>query len=219
MVIIGAIVSWRLIRVDHGPSSEVELIEAPTHSFKTATLPFTTPLPATTTTHVNNEIDEIKKEYQEVAYSLAQKIDKSDLEVTLLNDWASKLNREEFLQKLPTEIREGYENLEKIILKVRDRHLKEDGMTESFFTKYKIEMPEWLQKRRQELEAYSLPSDVAAVVSTKASENEITDNDVANILRGCGKQNNNCIEKAFALLIDANHALNNDQLKKIQEYL
>ncbi len=171
------------------------------------------------TSNVKVETDNIKREYQEVAYTLAQKIQQSNLDVTLLNEWATTLTHDEFMKKLPRNVREGYAKLEQVILKIRNRHLAEDGMTESFFTKYQVEMPSWLQDRRHELNSYQLPEAVERLVQQKMNESELTDGDVDNILRGCGKRNANCVDKAFAQLIDANHAINNDQLKRIQEYL
>ncbi|MBI2521864.1 MAG: hypothetical protein HYV97_15720 [Bdellovibrio sp.] len=222
LLIIVGFVGWKLIptfdyRTSETSQPDISNIQTPAVSAVTQS-PDTIAV-MSQAEEISNDQDEIKREYQDVAYSLAQKIKQNNLDVTLLNEWVSKLSRTEFLQKLPEEVREGYENLEKVILKIRNNHLKEDGMTESFFTKYKVEMPLWLLERREKLNAYPLPEDVASLVLKKTSDAEISNEDVDKILRGCGKKNNNCIDKAFALLIDANHALDDSQLKRIQEFL
>ncbi len=226
-MIIVVIMGWIFSPVLHSPVKQIALGASQFHkiparisaNYVPRQLPAMNDPVATQVLSMNSDAQEIKKEYQKVAYSLAQKIDQSNLEVSLLDEWSSKLDHDEFMQKLPKDVREEYENLEKAILKIKNHHLREDGMTESFFTKYQLEIPRWLQERRQELNAYTLPGDVARLVLTKASESEITDNDVDTILRRCGKKNTDCVDKAFALLIDANHAFNDDQFKRIQEYL
>lgn len=166
--------------------------------------------------------DEVSQEilaYQEAAYALAGKMEKLGLDGKELDDLYTRVGKENFLKHVPEEIRPDYLRLEEKVAALRQSYLKQDGMSEKFFTKYQVQMPEWIEKQRQELEKAVLPSSVESMVNKKINESELNNDDINEILTGCGRGNSSCINKAFATLIDAHHGLEASQLKMIQEYL
>lgn len=175
--------------------------------------------PSSSIASASMKVDPHVKDYQDAAYELAAEIEKHGYDGEDLNEIFNRVGRESFLKELPKELRASYQNLEKKIQVLGQDQLKQDGMRESFFTKYQAQMPEWIKKHREELEKSPLPTRVQAMVTKKTNDPEIDNDEVNDILNGCGKGNTNCINKAFALLIDANHGLDDNQMKMIQEYL
>lgn len=165
------------------------------------------------------KVDQAVKEYQEAAYALATKIEKLGLDGEELNELFNRVGKENFLNHVPEEIRPDYLLLEEKIAVIQKNYLRQDGMSEKFFTKYQVQMPEWIEKHRQELQEARLPSTVESLVNKKINESELNNDEINEILAGCGKGNSSCINKAFAMLIDAHHGLEDSQLKLIQEYL
>ncbi|HXH75195.1 MAG TPA: hypothetical protein VNJ08_09540 [Bacteriovoracaceae bacterium] len=163
--------------------------------------------------------DKITEEYQGAANALAMKIEKLGLDGNELSELFNRVGKENFLKHVPKEIRADYLNLEEKVAAMQLAHLAKDGMTPSFFTKYEVEMPEWIKNQREEVELSKLPSAVTELVMKTMSEPEIENEYINKILVECGKGNAPCINKAFAMLIDANHGLSDNQLKLIQEYL
>ena len=160
-----------------------------------------------------------EKEYREKVQDLALIIDEHKLDIDLLNDQAADLSFEDFIATLPKRVAQKYIEFKQVIGKIQQESLKEDGMDASFFTSYQVQTPEWIQNRKEQLEAVSLPNPVLEVVEKGLSEDSISNELLSGVLEICGKGNSNCIEKAVISWIDANHSLTDDQHQKIKEYL
>lgn len=165
------------------------------------------------------EKDLLVEEYRDAAKKLAAKVEELGLDGRDLDDLMEKHGPQDFVAKLPQELRPYYTAVAEKVNAIGLKTLKEDGMSEKFFTKYQTEMPNWMAEKRKALNKEVLPAAVAELVKKKQTETELSNNDINSILSGCGKGNAGCINKAFAVLIDANHGLSDQQLKKIQEYL
>jgi len=163
--------------------------------------------------------EDLQADYQVSAAQLARQIEKYNLSPSNLNQWASELSHTEFMQKLPEEVQKAYRSFEKKIEAIQKMHMAEDGMDPAFFTQYKIQIPSWIKDHRQALQGVGLPTSVSSFVSDKSHAPELTNQDIRYVLNNCGKGNTTCIEKSFAILIDANHALSEPQLEMIKEYL
>jgi hypothetical protein len=165
------------------------------------------------------KIDKDKIDYQVSAYELAKVLEKHKLDGDELNRLFNKLGKSEFLKQLPDEVRNAYNHLEEKIEVLQKNQQLQDGMHEKFFSKYKTEIPGHIKNQRDQLEVVQIPQSVSEIVSDVSSSAEVTNTDVQRILEACGKGNSNCINKSFAMIIESNHALDNLQLKRIQEYL
>jgi hypothetical protein len=163
--------------------------------------------------------DKIIKEYQEAAYELAQMIEKNNLDGSTLDASFSKLGREQFLKAQPEDVRGAYLKLEEKISQMQDQIKREDGIHQEFFNRYQTEIPTHLKNQRTKLDQISLPLEVDNLVKLTAKKNEINDQDIELILKECGRGESDCINKSFAILIEANHGLSEKQLKTIGEYL
>jgi len=165
------------------------------------------------------EQNQLKEAYEKAAYDLADKIEKHQLDGVELNKLFSKLGRERFLRRLPEEVKAAYLNLEDKILPLQKNLQKEDGIHEEFFNRYQTFIPTHLKNQREELEKVQLNSHVEDLIDSIVQKDQVSDQDVDNILNACGMKNVDCINKSFALVIEANHGLSEMQLKNIREYL
>ncbi len=157
--------------------------------------------------------------YHKAANNLAQKIDHLGLDGDELNKLFTRVGKEKFLEQIPSELKSLYLDLDRKIYDLAKLKLNADGVSEKFFTHYEAEMPAHLREERERLESEILPSKVEKLVEKKINDSEINNDEVSEILLGCGQGNSSCINKAFALLVDAHHALDEQQLKMIKEYL
>jgi len=165
------------------------------------------------------EQEELKEAYQKAAYDLAEKIERHQLDGSELNILFSKLGRERFLRRLPEEVKAAYLNLEEKIKPLQNKFKKEDGIHEEFFNRYQTFIPVHLKNQREQLDKFQLSSNVEDLVDSVIKKDQVTNEDVENILNACGIKNVDCINKSFALVIEANHGLSEIQLKNIREYL
>lgn len=162
---------------------------------------------------------QFKAAYRKAAAELAQKIEELNLNGEDLSELFNSLGEKKFLSQVPNALRPYYEKLNASIYHLQDHYLAQDGVSRAFFTQYRVEMPEELKEKRAALEKVDLPLKVEDVVKIKMNEKSLSEADVKTILDECGRGESDCINKAFALLIDINHALNDHQLEMIKEYL
>jgi hypothetical protein len=167
----------------------------------------------------NDKKTEMVDRYQNAAYALAEVLEKNNLHGDDLDAAFSKLGREKFLKSLPEEVRLGYLKLEDSLKDYQESIRKEDGVHQEFFNRYQTEIPIHLKNQREALKAVSLPVKVDSIIKELVKEDQLKNQDIEFILSECGRGNADCINKSFALLLESNHSLSDDQLKTIKEYL
>jgi hypothetical protein len=165
-----------------------------------------------------NKVSSLKEDYQLAIIDLASLIEKKGLDVHKLNQRASNMSKNDFLTSLPSDVRYGYEKFHKIIEKIQDKHLADEGKDRRFFKKIKQTTPAWVQKREQQLQNIILPLNLEQFVTEKAEDSKITDQDIEVVLDAC-HQNKDCIEKSIYTWLQSNHLLTKDQHGRIKEAL
>jgi hypothetical protein len=171
--------------------------------------------------HQSIESEELKLQeiYKKQAIVLATAISHSGLNVDQLNEMASELSFEDFLKNVPQNLRAHYATFHKAIESIQKYHMKRDGMPQEFFGKYQVTPPAWILERHQILQKVELPAAVSELVESKKGQQSLENEDVAQILKLCGRGAKDCIERAFVSLIDANHSITEFQQNQIEQYL
>jgi hypothetical protein len=153
-----------------------------------------------------------KKKVEPLLDQLAQELDQQKISIS---DFVRKEEAGE-TNDLPPAIQDLSRGIKLAIRKAQQEVLKEDGVSEDFFTPMKTSMSESLQRKADAVDTISLSEDVQSFVADRAQHSEITDEDLKNLSALCGSDQD-CLNKSMKIWMDANHLFTDEQLAMVEE--
>lgn len=164
------------------------------------------------------ERNKLHQEYVKVLQRVEDKLKAINFDFSRLSKEAALKGPEAFYKNLSVEEKVIFNELHQIVRKMQDHDLASDGYDRSFFKKFKVNKPDHIKDREEELAFVKLTKETRAHVEKVQAKSGIADDDIRSLVRKCNEEKD-CIEKSVYLWIKANHLLTEYQFKLLNPYL